>query len=319
MRDRFARTTNRAQTLAIDALTARVESAEQRLVLVEGQADDLEGTTRSADASLVALRSDLSQLQGLVDPLFGAVRDLAARVEALEQPTPPVDPPPPVEQRWTLLRNLATVKDWDDVLNEAPGSTITDEDGYIRIYQPQRGERCELQCYDKRLTGGVTARYTWEVWISPDTQLDPSGSGTDTISQQHGNQSGYGGGLTIRASDRMVILRVKGGERTSTAGSQRYEYESDGKGGSPAEPPSNVEVGVLPLGEWHRITVTARWSKMWTGYVTAQLDDRAPVGVRDVPTLCEPADVQMFRLGFYSSEGPVPKDMRIRNAKVEVR
>jgi len=116
----------------------------------------------------------------LVDPLFGAVRDLTARVEALE--LPPGDPPPPVAS-WTLLRDLATVGDWDGVLNEAPGSTITDQsDGSIRLYQPNRGERCELQCYDQWLTGGVTARYSWEVWISSDTQLDPSGSGTDTMS-----------------------------------------------------------------------------------------------------------------------------------------
>lgn len=75
----------------------------------------------------------------------------------------------------------------------------------------------------------------------------------------------------------------------------------------------------MTFGAWHRIVVTARWSKVWDGYVIVTLDDNDAIGVDAVPTMCEPADVQLFRLGWYSSDGPAPKIMRIRNAKVEIR
>lgn len=238
---------------------------------------------------------------------------------------------PPPSDNWELLLDLSTVQDWEDnggILDNAPGSSITDVSDYIRIYQPNPGERCETNCTDNRLTdNGIPLRYSWEIFITTNTQIDSSGSGTDTISQQHGNNaSGYGGGLTVRASDRELILRVKGGTRLSSAGSQRYEYESDGNGGGAdglgigtEEPASNVECGTLTFGEWHTIVFEALWSKEWDGYVNVRLDGGAPVGVTDVPTFCSPADNQMFRVGWYSSSGPVPKDMRVRNCKIEVQ
>lgn len=231
---------------------------------------------------------------------------------------------PPIE--WEVLRDLSTYQDWDGILDSAPGSSITNVSDYIYINQPNPGERCEMQVLDDAIVPGTLVRYTWEMYITSDTQFDPSSGGQDTISQQHGdNQSGYGGGLTVRASDHELILRVKGGERLSASGSQRYEYESDGKGGGAdglgvgtKEPASNVECGTIQLDTYHTIQVTALWKEDWTGYVYVTLDGGDPVGVTDVPTFCEPADHQMFRVGWYSSDGPTPKRMRVRNAKIEV-
>ena len=230
---------------------------------------------------------------------------------------------PPI---WTQIRDLSSYEQWDGVLDSAPGSSITDVSDYIYIYQPNQGERCELQVNDGRLIEGAICRYTWDVYITSDTVLDSSGSGQDTICQQHGNnQAGYGGGLTIRESDDELILRVKGGTRLSESGAQRYEYESDGNGGGAdglgigtAEPAENVECGTITRDTWHTIQVEALWSKEWTGYVYVTLNDGDPVGVEDVPTFCSPSDRQLFRVGWYSSGGPVPKKMRVRDCKIEV-
>lgn len=227
---------------------------------------------------------------------------------------------------WTQIRDLGTYQQWDGILDSAPGSSITNVSDYIYIYQPNQGERCELQVNDAALGEGAILRYTWDVYITSDTVLDTSGSGQDTISQQHGNnQAGYGGGLTVRASDNELILRVKGGTRLSASGSQRYEYESDGNGGGAdglgigtAEPASNVECGTITRDTWHTIQVEALWSKTWTGYVYVTLNGGDPVGVEDVPTFCSPSDRQLFRVGWYSSGGPVPKKMRVRDCKIEV-
>lgn len=231
---------------------------------------------------------------------------------------------PPTE--WSLIRDLGTVNQWDGVLDTAPGSSITNVSDYIYIYQPNQGERCELQVNDARLSEGAICRYTWDLYVTSDTEIDPTGSGTDTVSQQHGNnQAGYGGGLTMRASDDELILRVKGGTRLSSSGSQRYEYESDGNGGGAdglgigtAEPASNVECGTITRDTWHTIQVEAKWEKDWTGYVYVTVDGGDPVGVEDVPTFCSPSDRQLFRVGWYSSGGPVPKKMRVRDCKIEV-
>lgn len=227
---------------------------------------------------------------------------------------------------WTEIRDLSTYQGWDGILDTAPGSSITNVSDYIYIYQPNQGERCELQVNDGALGEGAICRYTWDVYITSDTVLDTSGSGQDTISQQHGNnQAGYGGGLTVRASDNELILRVKGGTRLSASGSQRYEYESDGNGGGAdglgigtAEPASNVECGTITRDTWHTIQVEAKWEKDWTGYVYVTLNGGDPVGVEDVPTFCSPSDRQLFRVGWYSSGGPVPKKMRVRDCKIEV-
>lgn len=231
---------------------------------------------------------------------------------------------PPTE--WTQIRDLSTYNQWDGILDSAPGSSITNVSDYIYIYQPNQGERCELQVNDGALSEGAICRYTWDLYITSDTVLDTSGSGQDTISQQHGNnQAGYGGGLTVRASDNELILRVKGGTRLSASGSQRYEYESDGNGGGAdglgigtEEPAANVECGTITRDTWHTIQVEALWSKEWTGYVYVTLNGGDPVGVEDVPTFCSPSDRQLFRVGWYSSGGPVPKKMRVRDCQIEV-
>lgn len=227
---------------------------------------------------------------------------------------------------WTQIRDLSSYHDWDGILATAPGSSITDVSDYIYVNQPNQGERCEMQVNDGRLAEGAICRYTWDVYITSDTVIDSSGSGTDTICQQHGNnQAGYGGGLTVRASDNELILRVKGGTRLSASGSQRYEYESDGNGGGAdglgigtAEPAANVECGTITRDTYHTIQVEALWAKDWTGYVYVTLDGGDPVGVEDVPTFCSPSDRQLFRCGWYSSGGPVPKKMRVRNGQIEI-
>lgn len=231
--------------------------------------------------------------------------------------TPPPPPPPPT---WKLLLDLSSRGKWDGIHESAPGARITDEsDGSIRLYKPQKGERCEVSQHDERIGNGGTFRYSWDFRIDPTTVLNPANSGLDGINQQHGDEkSGYGGGLTVRVRDHMLVLRVKGGKRLSASGSQRYEYESDGKGGSDAEPAGNVEVGKVTIGQRHHIEVEARWSKAWDGFVRARLDGGPWVGVEDVPTMCEPANVQMFYLGWYDSGGTVPKDMKVWDAKVEV-
>lgn len=236
------------------------------------------------------------------------------------EPEPAPEPEPEPEPAWKPLLDLSKRSAWDGIHESAPGAKITDEpDGSIRLYKPKSGERCEVSHHDERIGEGGTYRYSWDVRIDPITKLSTDGSGTDTINQQHGDQkSGYGGGLTVRASDKKLILRVKGGKRLSSSGSQRYEYESDGKGGSDAEPASNVEVGTIKVGERQSIVVEARWSKVWDGFVRVSLDGGPWVGVKDVPTMCEPANVQMFYLGWYSSDGPTPKDMKVWDAKVEV-
>lgn len=228
--------------------------------------------------------------------------------------------PEPEPGNWKPLLDLSKRSAWDGIHESAPGAKITDEpDGSIRLYKPQKGERCEVSHHDERIGDGGTYRYTWDVRIDPATVLSTDGSGTDTVEQNHGDQkSGYGGGLTVRASDKKLILRVKGGRRLSSSGSQRYEYESDGKGGSDPEPKANVEVGTIQFGKRHSIVMEARWSKKWDGFVRVSLDGGPWVGVKDVPTMCEPANVEMFYLGWYDSGGAVPKDMKVWDAKVEV-
>lgn len=306
--DRVSRKKNREQDARLDDLTK----------LVDGLDDDLHDEYGVLDR-IVNLTTRANQTDDSIGEIDRDIALLTQRVAALEAAQEPPPPPPPTE-KWTLLTDLSRVSAWDGVLNSAPGSTIKDTPEGIDIYQPNKGERCELQLNDDRLTEGVTARYSWDLFIDPSTQLDPTGSGTDTISQQHGNnQSGYGGGLTIRASDHMVILRVKGGKRLSASGSQRYEYESDGKGASPPEPASKIECGKVTFGQVHRIIYECKWAKNWTGYARVSINGAPFVGVSNVPTMCEPADVELFRVGWYSSDGPVPKRMTVRGCKVEVR
>lgn len=319
--DRVARQKNREQDARLDELEARVD--EQDAVLrthaelvtgLESRADALEAARLINEGAITAQAQDLAKLNARVD-------SLGARVTALEQPTPEPEPEPePEPSTWRTLLDLSRRSAWDGIHESAPGAEISDQsDGSIRLYKPQSGERCEISHHDERIKNGGTYRYSWDLRIDPITRFSTDGSGTDTINQQHGDEkSGYGGGLTVRASDKKLILRVKGGERLSTSGSQRYEYESDGKGGSDAEPKENVEVGTIKVGERQKIVVEARWSKVWDGYVRVSLDGGPWVGVKDVPTMCEPANVQMFYLGWYDSGGAVPKDMKVWNAKVEV-
>jgi hypothetical protein len=221
-----------------------------------------------------------------------------------------------------LIKRLNKTSDWDSVLTEAPGSSITNQpDGSIRIWQPDDGERTELQVH-KPADGGVPSHgyeafYTWEFKISPSTQLY---SGHNTISQFHGNNNaGYTGGMVV-AEDRppeKLRLRVKGGEQLSTSGSHRYEYESDR--GDYAVPDAQLTTTAFQRGVWNKVEYHVLWTDKWNGFAKMRFNGGPWFGVDNVPTASDIADVQMFRVGWYPGSDNVPSgglEMFVRNVAV---
>jgi len=302
-KDRVARQTNREQT-------SRLDADEGRLALLE----DLQDQT---DSRLDLIEANVTTLALRLD-------NLSARVAALEPPPPPPPPPPPTGQKWKQFLLLDTVAKWaanGGVLTEAPGSTITAEtEGglpFIRLSQPKAGERCELQVFRRELTPHSLVRYSWWFRI-PEGTLLPKRGDDNTICQQHGNNNaGYTGGITIREPTNRIAVRVKGGEQLSSAGSHRYEYESDR--GIHAVPEGSDEFGTVTYGEWHQIVYEAKWSTEWDGYVRCSLDGGPVTEIANVPTMSEIADVVMGRVGWYPGgaiRGPLVMD--VKNYVIEV-
>lgn len=151
MKDRVARQKNQEQDDRLTALEARV----------------------------TAVAADVAHLGGLVDPLFPAVRDLRARVEALEgSPTdppdePPTDPPDEPATGWKLKWALDRISKWDSVLRQEYPGNITEANGETRFFidgpGPHRpGGRMEVQSHKPEHGGcpipGEQA-YEWEFLI----------------------------------------------------------------------------------------------------------------------------------------------------------
>lgn len=316
-KDRTAREKNREQD-------DRLGAAEERLMLVEEQADELERST-SSHQGIIGTHSDrIATLDAVdvhlnkrLDALEDRIVALDNRVELLEQPTPPTDPPPP-PTRWKTLIDLSRIADWKNTLIAAPGASITEGTFQtrqaIRIEKPNPGERCELHHMDDRLREGAVLRYSWWLYIPSGVPLstEPDWS----VMQQHpDNNGGYGGGIKITRDDRLIVS-VKGGERLSAAGSQRYEYELNGKGEGRVEGPD--EFGQIRRDRWHHISYVAKWSTEWDGFVRCSLDGGPELVIADVPTYSKIADSQMWRLGYYSaSTNHGPLDMYVAGAKIE--
>lgn len=300
-KDRTARRKNREQDERLDA-------AEERLTLVEGQADELERSTSSIGRGIIAGQQRADRLEAQIVALDN-------RVRVLEQPTPPTDPPP---TGWKTLIDLGRIADWKNTLIAAPGASITEGTFQtrqaIRIEKPNPGERCELHHMDDRLCEGAVLRYSWWLYIPSGVPLstEPDWS----VMQQHpDNGGGYGGGIKITRDDRLIVS-VKGGERLSAAGSQRYEYELNGKGEGRVEGPD--EFGQIRRDRWHHVSYVAKWSTEWDGYVRCSLDGGPELAVENVPTYSKIADSQMWRLGYYSaSTNHGPLDMYVAGAKIE--
>lgn len=300
-KDRTAREKNREQDERLDA-------AEERLTLVEEQADELERSTSSIGRGIIAGQQRADQLEAQIVALDN-------RVKVLEQPTPPTDPLPTV---WKTLIDLSRIANWKNTLIAAPGASITEGTFQtrhaIRIEKPNPGERCELHHMDDRLCEGAVLRYSWWLYIPSGVPLstEPDWS----VMQQHpDNNGGYGGGIKITRDDRLIVS-VKGGERLSAAGSQRYEYELNGKGEGRVEGPD--EFGQIRRDRWHHISYVAKWSTEWDGFVRCSLDGGPELVIADVPTYSKIADSQMWRLGYYSaSTNHGPLDMYVAEAKIE--
>lgn len=250
--------------------------------------------------------------QGIADST-PAQRDFVIE-KAPDPDPPPYDP----HQGMGLYRSLDTVSDWDSNVTAAPGATVTNvvKDGQqaIRFYKPNGGERNELQVYDERLNPHSEALYEWEVFVPNNIVLDDDDF---TICQQHGNnQAGYTGGIKISTepNGEEACVSVKGGKRLSASGSQRYEYELNGKGDGAVQGPDRF--GQIKRDTWHKVSYHCLWRTDWTGFVRCQLDNGPVLEVKDVPTASEVADVQMFRLGWYSSGYPKPLDMYVRKASI---
>jgi len=221
-----------------------------------------------------------------------------------------------------LIKKLYRTSDWNQLLKQAPGSSITDQpDGSIRLFQPGGGERTELTVYRPEDGGvpshGYEAFYTWEFMIPPSTRLY---NGHNTISQFHGNnQAGYTGGMVIdedRPPERL-ILRVKGGTELNKQGSHRYEFESDR--GAYAVPESQMASTPFQRGVWNKIEYHVLWTTQWNGYAYMRFNGGPWFGVKNVPTSSNVADVQMFRVGWYPGGDPVPPgglEMFVRNTAV---
>lgn len=257
--------------------------------------------------------------KGVADP------SPATREFVIEGAAPQPEPEPPNgDVDLPLLHTLDTKAKWDAegaILIEAPGSSITDvtKDGRkaIRIFQGQAGERVETQLYDERIGDGVEALYTWGLWL-PSSLRWPKTNDDNTVNQMHGNnQAGYTGGISIRHPSEKIAVRVKGGEELSKAGSHRYEYESDGKGDSPAVADGADEFGVFQRDRWNEIHYHVRWSSEWDGFVRCSLNGGPLCVIEDVPTFSKVADVMMTRTGFYPG-GAIngPLEMFVADFKV---
>lgn len=228
--------------------------------------------------------------------------------------------PEPPKDEWRTIIDLSRIANWKNRLVSAPGASITEgpfEGRHaIRIQKPNPGQRCELHHMDDRLCEGAVLRYSWWIWVPDVVNLT-----TDedwTIMQQHGdNQAGYGGGYKIAHPGNRVIVSIKGGERLSAKGAQRYEYELNGKGEGRVEGPD--EFGSIQRDRWHFLSYEVKWSSEWDGYVRCQLDDNPPLVHENVPNFSKISDSEMFRLGWYSGSGDHGAlDMYVANAKIEV-
>lgn len=304
-KDRTAREKNREQDDRLDA-------AEGRLTIAERETDAMElrlgNRIATLDAAIIAGQQRADQLEAQIVALDN-------RVKVLEQPTPPTDPPP---TGWKTLIDLSRIANWKNTLIAAPGASITEGTFQtrqaIRIEKPNPGERCELHHMDDRLCEGAVLRYSWWLYIPSGVPLstEPDWS----VMQQHpDNNGGYGGGIKITRDDRLIVS-VKGGERLSAAGSQRYEYELNGKGEGRVEGPD--EFGRIQRDRWHHISYVAKWSTGWDGFVRCSLDGGPELVIADVPTYSKIADSQMWRLGYYSaSTNHGPLDMYVAEAKIE--
>lgn len=276
-------------------------AADGPLVIFSGR-DDTTQDPNHREAHFGLLRGDWTE-----KPSYAAFRDRGA--------------PPPPGGAWRTVYAPSTVSMWDTTLAVASGSSITNQaDGSIRFYQPNAGERTELQIHKPEhgalASTGSEGIYEWEVKIPAAVAWY---TGDDhTICQQHGNNNaGYTGGLVVRAGE-VIAVRVKGGTELTTTGAHRYEYESDR--GPYAVPDGADEFGVLTRGVWHRVRYHARWRTDWTGFVRMQLDDGPITEIRNVPTASKTASVQMFRLGFYpgGAAQTTALEMFVRNVSIKV-
>lgn len=241
----------------------------------------------------------------------------ASRTFTVEAVSAPTDLP--------LLAELDTTGDWNSVLDTAPGSVIEnvtkDGEAAIRLWQPDDGERTELQVHQED-DGGVPSHgyetfYTWEFQIPSPTTLY---AGDVTICQWHGdNQAGYTGGLVIYATrgPEKLWLRVKGGVQTSAAGSHRYTWESDR--GDHAIDDADMLTAAFSRDVWNLVEYHVHWTDQGDGFARLRFNGGSWIGPLVYATSSNIADTQMFRVGWYPGSDPVPAsglEMFVRRTKV---
>lgn len=318
-KDRTARKKNREQDERLDA-------AEERLTLVEEQADELERTTSSHQGIIGTHSARIANLDAAGGYTSERVDALEARVAALEVPTPPPSPP---TAKWKTIWTPQEARSWDGLLaatlNGQPlGGRDDDHEGNIadvvvgtlRFTAGREGSgggsfHTEVQALSGPggIRRGGIAAYQWAFNIAGRTKLPILSGGRATlIHQSHANeQTGFGGGLRLGPDGRLE-LHVRGGDITAPSGSQHREYEKD-----------FVFDGLtIERDRWYVVRREVRWDAV-DGFSRCWVDGTLYHEVEDVPTFpTEKATASMFRLGFYAQPGPSVLDMSVRDVQVQV-
>ena len=298
-----------AEDLYDDAPTSTPAFVDDQFVTDAETLQTAINTAESNSNNLTAPDPQYAQCQNTLDGVKTLIAEFVTELNDLEGDDP--------FDSATILRDLAEIADWDEVIGPTP-TTTADADAEddstngadIRIYyldEETERVRMEIQAHgtppaagSQPIPGEYVYQYEMYIPSSCDIDEDQQGlTGGATVMQTHTDVTGpegggYSGGHALNSDDELLV-RVTGNK-------SQGEDEV-------------FTIGTITRDEWFWVVERVYWDEDTDGWIKVWFNGELTVDESSIVTCPDGATKQKFRLGWYADPCN-GLDMYVRNAKI---